>query len=185
MIEVELKFPLEDVDSSRIVLQKLGFVIDQKRGLEINTMFDNKSGLMQQSNGRIRLRKTIKGVEFCYKLPLVSEGIKRELELEVELSDYAIMESILEKMEYTPTTGYERYRTILSKDGVKVTIDEFPFASFLEIEGDEENIISVAGEIGFDLKDNLMKPCDTLFSEWREERGLPFKPYMRFEDYDK
>ena len=30
-----------------------------------------------------------------------------------------------------------------------------------------------------------LKPVDTLFTEWRLAKGLPFKPHMTFKDYDK
>ena len=87
-------------------------------------------------------------------------------------------------MEFTPTTSYERYRTTLTNK-VKATIDEYPFTTFLEIEGDEDEIKRVAGELKLDLKDNLTDPCDTLFQKWRKKMGLDFKPHMLFDDYDK
>lgn len=109
---------------------------------------------------------------------------KTEIEYEVDVSDFDTTEKILEMMEFTPTTSYERYRTVLV-GAVKITIDEYPFSSFIEIEGEKKNIKKVALHLGFDLKDNLIDPCDTLFQKWRAKRGLSFKPHMMFEDYDK
>jgi uncharacterized membrane protein len=64
-------------------------------------------------------------------------------------------------------------------------IQKYPFATFLEIEGEKEEIEKVAKELELDTKGALNKPVDTLFCEWREKKGLPFKSHMRFEDYDK
>lgn len=185
MIEVELKMHITDIANTRKALLAEGYAISQERGLEISTMYDNVEQTMQHTNGRIRLRKTIQGNEFCYKLPIKSEGIKKEIELEVQVSDYKLMVEILEKMLFIRTTGYERYRTIFVKQNIKITLDEFPFDNFIEIEGDEVQILAEAAKLGYKKEDNLIKPCDTLFSEWRQSRGLPFKLYMGFDDYDK
>ncbi len=192
MIEVELKFAIEGTTKKYIILlEKLGFLLATDRSYEKTTMYDNSQGLMQVSNGRIRVR-TIKNnnfsnCEFSYKLPLPvgKSGIKKEIEYEVRVSDGAELERILKAMQYLPTTSYERYRTVLKKDKIKVTIDEYPYANFLEIEGKQREISLLAKNLGFKLKDNLSKPCDTLFTEWRKVRGLIMKPHMRFRDYDK
>lgn len=185
MIEVELKFEIkkEKIEGLVSQLKKLGFTAS-KRIYEKTVMYDNPQQLMQTTDGRVRLRVTGDKCEFCYKKPLTREGVKKEIEHEVVVSDFDTTEKILGAMEFTSTTSYERYRTTLTNK-VKVTIDEYPFATFLEIEGEEDEIKKVAGELKLDLKGNLTDPCDTLFQKWRKERGLGFKPQLLFKDYDK
>lgn len=189
MIEIELKFQIEKKDTRKIVelLKNLGYVLKIQRIYEKTVMYDNPQGIMQTTNGRIRLRASGKKYELCYKKPIARDEIKMEIEYEIEVSDFDITEKILGMMDFAPTTSYERYRTVLvGADGmVKVTIDEYPFSSFIEIEGREESIKKAALDLGFNLKDNLTDPCDTLFQRWRKERGLPFKPHMLFKDYNK
>ncbi|KKR47520.1 MAG: hypothetical protein UU18_C0034G0009, partial [Parcubacteria group bacterium GW2011_GWB2_40_8] len=48
-----------------------------------------------------------------------------------------------------------------------------------------EEIEKAAKQLGFDIKNALVKPVDTLFMEWRLAKGLSFKPHMTFKDYDK
>ncbi|MDP3902067.1 MAG: hypothetical protein Q8Q21_00580 [bacterium] len=55
----------------------------------------------------------------------------------------------------------------------------------MEIEGDKEDIEKAAKQLGFDVKNAIKKPVDTLFAEWRLANGLSFKPHMTFKDYDK
>lgn len=186
MIEIELKFQIEKKDIRKIIesLKNLGYVLEIQRIYEKTVMYDNPQGVMQTTNGRIRLRASGKKYELCYKKPIPREGIKTEIEYEIEVSDFETTEKILEMMEFTPTTSYERHRTVLV-GAVKITIDEYPFSSFIEIEGEEEDIKKVALDLGFNIKDNLTDPCDTLFQKWRKEQGLPFKPHMLFKDYDK
>lgn len=187
-IEIEYKFKVDDK-------AKLIVLLDSKssktisRQYQSNVMFDNSGGLMQITDGRIRVRTLGETGEktFTYKRPLPSEnGAKREIEYEIQFTDSnKQIEKILGAMEFTPTTSYERYQTKWEIGDVEVTLDEYPYADIIEIEGEEEEIEKLANKLGFDINDGLTKPADTLFQEWRKERGLPFKPHMRFEDFDK
>ncbi len=188
MIEIELKFKIEENQINSILenLQRIGFSFGHSRFYEKTVMFDNKDKIMQKTDGRIRLRSSGDLIELGYKKPLTREGIKKEIEYEVSVSDFELTEKILKEMGFYPTTSYERYRTLLiDNNKTKVTIDEYPFAVFIEIEGEENKIIEIASKLDLNLKKNLTDACDTLFQQWRKERGLPFKPHMRFEDYDK
>ena len=126
-IEVELKFEINknEIDSFDKRLKELGFIF-LKRVYELNVMYDNPSSIMQITDGRIRLRKSGKDTILTYKKPLSREGIKKEIEYETKVSDFDIMEKILEMMEFTKTTSYERYRSYFHKKNVEVMIDEFP-----------------------------------------------------------
>jgi len=183
MIEVELKYYIFDIPKILKSLKEIGFDIEQKRTLELSEMFDNESGLMQKTNGRIRVRKIGDRVEFCYKKPLNSNKIKKEIEYETKVQDYEQLINIITEMGFTKTTSYERYRTLLTNSNkIKVTIDEYPFATFLEIEGDEEKIRTISDKLGFNIKDNLVEPCDTLFRKWRIEHSLEPIPNMLFKN---
>lgn len=185
MIEIELKFEIENTEKIAQALKGLGFVLKRERTYEKTVMYDNPAELMQITDGRVRVRQSGDRVEFSYKKPITREGIKQEIEYEVEVSNFAELERILESMEFTPTTSYERYRTELEKDGVKATIDEFPFVKFLELEGPKDQIKAAAEGLGFAMKDNLTDSCDTLFTKWRQEKGLKPVPHMRFDDYQR
>lgn len=187
-IELEYKFLVKD---RQVLIEVLNKKIppDKKRQYQSNVMFDNSQGLMQITDGRVRVRTL--GADgkkvLTYKKPLPSEnGAKREIEYEIKFTDETTqIEKILEAMEFIPSTSYERYQTKWVIDGVHVTLDEYPFGDFVEIEGKKEAIEKIALELGFVLSDGLIKPIDTLFQEWRKSNGLPFKPQMKFDDFDK
>ena len=191
MIEIEYKFQLakEALSNLQGKLEKLYFT-NKGRLYEKTTMYDNPDNLMQRTNGRIRIRNVGEvQVEFSYKKPLPSDGgPKKEIEYEVSLEQGSeALKHIVEHMGFHETTSYERYRTTFTNATrtIKVTLDEFPFANFIEVEGDEKDVTKTAEALGFRLADHLNKSCDTLFTEWRAERGLPMTNHMRFEDYDK
>lgn len=187
-IELEYKFWVKN-------REKLVKVLDAKttakkpRQYQSNVMFDNPAGLMQKTNGRIRVRTmgNTGNKTLTYKKPLSPQnGAKREIEYEISFQDpEGQIEKILEMMEFKPTTSYERYQTRWEINGAHVTLDEYPYADIIEIEGKKDIIESLAQEFGFNIKKGLTKPTDTLFQEWRKKRGLPFKPHMRFNDFDK
>lgn len=60
----------------------------------------------------------------------------------------------------------------------------YPFADFIEIEGERQNIEEVAKILKLDFNKTLDKPAGTLFQQWRKEHNLSFREQMRFEDYD-
>jgi len=187
-VELEYKFWVKNKTRLIKVLDKMA---DGKTSRECQktVMFDNPAGLMQETDGRIRVRTLgeLGNKIFTYKKPLPSQGgAKREIEYEISFCDPdGQIEKILAAMEFTPTTSYERYQTKWEIDGVKVTLDEYPFAEAVEREGEKRMIEKLAKELGFDPKEGLTKPIDTLFQEWRKKRGLSFKPHMQFNDFDK
>ena len=180
-IEIELKFALSKPPEE--FLER--FTNAGKRTYEKTVMFDNEQGLMQKTNGRVRLRQKGEIVTLSYKRPLPSDTVKKEIEWETRVDSWEIAENLLKAMGFKETTSYEKYRTSFDYEKAKLEIDEYPFANFLEIEGEEEVVKSVALNLGFDLSRALTKTCDTLFTEWRAAKGLPMKPNMRFEGYDK
>lgn len=103
---------------------------------------------MQITDGRIRVRTLGKSENkiLTYKKPLPPQnGAKREIEYEISFQDPDNqIEKILEAMEFKPTTSYERYQTSWEISGVHVTLDEYPYADIIEIEGKEASIKKLA-----------------------------------------
>ena len=186
-IETELKLLIEPSNICDILqlIDKNMAYLKKPRTYELSIMYDNEAGLMQTTDGRIRVRQSGDTVEFCYKKPLTREVIKQEIEYEVTISDQEQLDHILKEMGFQPTTSYERYRTEFLLNRVKITLDEYPFAVFIELEGNTNEIIYVANLLNLDLKANLTDSCDTLFTRWRQDKGLSPIPHMRFDDFNR
>ena len=187
-IETEYKFKIENKENIIDILNRIAEK-SYDREYQSNIMYDNKDELMQKTNGRVRLRYLGDDGRkvLTYKKPLESvNGTKREIEYEINFNDKEEqIEKILNAMEFHITTSYERYRTEWKMNDTHITLDEYPFANFIEIEGEQKNIEEVASILKLDFNKALDKPADTLFQEWRKEHNLSFKGQMRFEDYDK
>lgn len=192
MIEIEYKFILNEDKASKIEDELINnnFHKNSNKIYEKTIMYDNHQQLMQKTNGRIRLRLVgDEKAEFSYKKPLPTkpDEPKKEIEYQVEFSKRHVVDliNIIKCMGYSETTSYERYRTEYSKESTKVTIDIFPFAIILEIEGDEVMIKRLRRKLGLELSDHINDACDTLFTKWRVNHGLEPKDHMRFKDYDR
>lgn len=189
-VEVEYKFQISSEELEKFS-KKLDGMCESKKDKEYqeNVMFDNSEGVMRKTNGRIRVRTLGRaGMKLLtYKKPVSSKnGAKREIEFEVTVDDSKnFLEKIFEMMGYLPVTSYERYQVRWEIGSVHVTIDEYPYANYMEIEGNYKKIKSLVKELGLETEKALTKPADTLFQEWRKERGLDFKAHMRFADFDR
>lgn len=186
LIEIELKFELNLDEVRRI--KNNPKITTLKECYQQTVMFDNADRLMEYTDGRIRLRQHGNKITLSYKRPLPDDGNhKKEVELETEVGNFEVMTHILRMMGYSPTTSYEKYTTHLKFKNLdsELEIQKYPFATFLEIEGEKEEIEKIAKKLGLDIKTALKKPVDTLFCEWREKRRLPDKNHIRFSDYDR
>jgi adenylate cyclase, class 2 len=185
--EIEYKFALIDtVDNFTEKLKSLGYEIGE-RNFEKTVMYDNAEQLMQISDGRIRLRISGNKSSLSYKKPLPSKSgePKKEIEYETVVDSFEVTALILETMNYHVTSQYEKYRTKIMDGAVQITIDEYPYQTFVEIEGGESHIKDIATKLGFELNDHINLPADTLFNIWRSQKGLKESMNMTFDDYNK
>lgn len=112
-IEIELKFAL--FEQPEVFLKR--FSNPGKRTYQKTVMFDNSQGLMQKTNGRVRLRQDGEAVTLSYKLPLPSDTVKKEIEWETRVDSWEIGENLLKAMRFDETTSYEKYRTSFDYSG--------------------------------------------------------------------
>jgi adenylate cyclase class IV len=90
-LETELKFLF--VGSLNKFIKKIGG--SKNRTYQKTVMFDNNQGLMQKTNGRIRLRQTGEVVTLSYKLPISSKIVKKEIEWETKINNWKVGEELL------------------------------------------------------------------------------------------
>lgn len=92
----------------------------------------------------LRLRRVGRRALFTYKERDRSESsIKRQREDETEVSNPEALAAILEALGYRPALIYEKRRATWFVRGAEVVLDELPFGLFVEIEGEEDEILAV------------------------------------------
>lgn len=143
-IEIEKKFQLTPEQKLRVenILPEIGATLRGKR-FEENTLFGG--GNLDHKRRILRLRRSGGKALLTYKERLDSDPlVKRRREEETYVENPEAIVAILSKTKgYKPAFIYEKHRSIWEVAKTEVTIDELPFGTFLEIEGDEEAIRQV------------------------------------------
>lgn len=140
--EHEIKLYVRDLASVERRLIAAGAQLIAPRVHEVNIRYEDASGSLTPAHQVLRLRRDVR-VRLTYKdehgIPLPGGGRTR-FEAEVEVSDFDAMAAILTRLGFRPYMTYEKYRTTYALDGAEVVLDEMPYGTFVEIEGDPDAI---------------------------------------------
>ncbi|MCA9865917.1 MAG: class IV adenylate cyclase [Anaerolineae bacterium] len=176
LIEVEVKFLLDDFAAIRRRLIDVGALLVAPRVFEHNIRFDtaDESLLARQELLRLRqdtrTRLTFKGV-----LADAEQGeAKVREEIEIEVGDFNRMSVILQRLGFRPVQTYEKYRETYQWQAVEIVLDEMPFGRFVELEGAEVDLKTVAAALGLDWSRRLLTNYLELMMLCRREFDLSF-----------
>jgi len=165
--EIEIKLPAVDLAGLGRTLDSLGFRVLVPRFHEWNLVFDTPRGDLGRSGRLLRLRSAAGRVILTAKAPPAPDGnhqgYKVRRETEADLSDFNAGREILEVSGFVVVFTYEKYRTIMERNGVKVMLDETPVGDFLEIEANPRAIDDLAAELGFRRDDYITANYRSLY----------------------
>ena len=206
-IEREIKyfFPLSESKKLKSDLQIFKYVHTTH---EMTLMFDNPnpdfSFYDKNVDGRLRLRitehldgndknKTAGLLSWKQRIPdHALSNIRHEHEVECHISgdESENMKVILRDILKCPLiSSYERERSQYRTDGLKITLDKFPFGLMLEIECEDETVDY--SEIGKVLKKLNLKEedsshfsCDDMYKHLCTTQGKQIKDHILFSDKD-
>jgi adenylate cyclase class 2 len=148
-IEIEKKYRLARGEKDALV-RRLGEVGAARQGaeeFEENVIYTGPG--LDPRRRVLRLRRTGARATFTFKERYATESaVKRQREEETEVSDADALASILDALGYAPALVYEKRRTTWHAEGVEIVVDELPFGTFVEIEGEEESILKAEELLG-------------------------------------
>ena len=185
-LEVEVKFLVDDLSALRAQVQALGATQKRERVFEHNVRFDTAEETLLQRDELLRLREDT-AVSLTFKGPTPaaqnSEAKVRE-ELEVTVSDFATMRTLLQRLGFEPVQVYDKYRETFHLDDVEIVLDELPYGNFVELEGKEEAIKPLADRLGLDWAQRITTDYLTLMAQLRQYHDLPFADltFANFQD---
>jgi len=164
-IESEIKLRVDSAEAVRGLLSGIGAALVRPRYFEDNQLFDDAASSLASGGSILRLRRTPEGGVLTYKAPQAGpEGIKSRHEIELAVPDPSALEAILLTLGYRKAFRYQKYRETFGWDGVEIVVDETPIGTFMEIEGDVENIHAAAEALGFARSDYIAESYVGLFS---------------------
>ncbi|MEL6404247.1 MAG: class IV adenylate cyclase [Chloroflexota bacterium] len=184
--ETEVKIYVPALDALRDKLENSSAKLVQERVYERNVRYDLEDGSLTSRGVVLRLREDV-GVTLTYKEPgIIERGIITREEIEVELSDFDAMQSILGKLGYNESMVYEKYRTTYHCHNAEIMLDELPYGTFIEVEGATEDIEFVLSEFGLTDEERRGDSYAKLFDYVKHHLELTFKDltFKNFEGID-
>lgn len=166
--EIKLRWPKERGDP-RAAIERLGFSEDSPRVLESDQLFDNIAKELRSSDRILRVRQARGRAVVTYKGPAERERYKSREEIEFTVFDVQPFLLVLERLGFVAGFRYEKFRTIFARadEPGLVTIDETPMGIFLELEGKEYWIDTIATGLKFSTEDYVTASYAALYREFR------------------
>ena len=170
--EVELKLYTPDLARVKAALEAAGATLTKPRVFERNVRYDSADGMLSAQGVVLRLRQD-DAAKLTFKADeQVVDGIASRFEAEVAVSDFALMDVILQRLGYEVALTYEKYRTTYELEGAEVVLDELPFGHFTEIEGDAATIERAVAKLGLGGARRLSGSYVYIFLDLKEKLGL-------------
>lgn len=208
--EIELKFPIVDLNRLQLRLPGLGFRLDTHRTFEQNTLYDTPDRSLRLSKQilRLRLYAGVWTVTHKRQPNACAEGdparYKIRLETETSVEDGPAMATVFEQLGYAPVFRYEKFRTEWSQTTPVIhgplfanpalaaevstptprchlVIDETPIGDYAELEGPPTWIDETLAKLGVDPATCITDSYGRLFLVWKERTGSPAE-HLTFDD---
>ncbi|MBW1759741.1 MAG: class IV adenylate cyclase [Deltaproteobacteria bacterium] len=187
IIETEVKFYLPDMKSIRKRIIDIG--ADYKgKAFETNIRFEDIDKSLIQKKYLLRLRKDTKA-RLTFKSKPAAQNIENDNqfkifnELEVEVSDFATMNLILESIGFHKEQIYEKKRETFVLGHTGFYIDTMPYGDFLEIEGEKEDIKKLSEQIGLKWEKRILSTYLEIFDVIRKKSNLSFSD-ITFDNFE-
>ena len=173
-LEFEVKFYLSSIQAVHPKITKLG-ARSRGRFFERNLRFEDKNKTLKGQKYLLRLRRDQKTtLTFKSRPPEDSDQFKVLRELEVEVSDFAVMNDILKALGFHCEQIYEKWRETLIIADTQFCLDAMPYGNFIEIEGPKEDIKQYAQRLGLQWDRRILINYLEVFNIIRKKLNLKF-----------
>lgn len=173
-LEREIKLRFDSVDSAHDAVAAIGATPLRGRRLQEDCLLDTPDEVLRKRRSVLRVRMECGKSRITYKGPVQVSPMKLREELETMVGDGDLMLRLLGELGFTPWFRYQKYREEFAHEDVVIAIDETPVGVYVELEGSEHGINTVAELLGRRADDYIVDSYRTLFAQWqasRQERG--------------
>ena len=171
-LEREIKLRFDSADDARAAIVAAGATPLLGRRLQEDALLDTRDEQLRQRQCALRVRFECGKSRLTFKGPVQPGLMKVREEVETVVGDGTVMLRVLEELGLRVWFRYEKHREEFSHEDVIVAIDETPVGVFVELEGSERGIESMARALGRTPADYIAESYRTLFLRHRDERGL-------------
>lgn len=171
-VEREIKLRYDSVESARAAVLAAGATPLLGRRLQEDALLDTEDESLRRRRCVLRVRLENGKSRITFKGPVQPSEMKVRDELETIIGDGVLLLRIFEELGFHIWFRYEKYREEFSHEEVIVAIDETPVGVFVEIEGSEPGITTMARALGRRPDDYVLDSYRGLFLKYREQYGL-------------
>jgi adenylate cyclase class 2 len=171
-IEREVKLRFDSAEAARAAVVATGATPLLGRRLQEDSLLDTDDEQLRRRRCVLRVRVECGKSRLTFKGPVQPGVVKVREELETVVGDGTILLRVLQELGLHVWFRYEKYREEFAHEDVIVAIDETPVGVFVEIEGGEQGIASMAEALGRAPEDYILDSYRGLFLQYREPCGL-------------
>jgi adenylate cyclase class 2 len=181
-IEKEIKVKVENPKQLLSLLAELK-AEKKGEGFQRTTRMDTPDLNLEKQGTFLRVRTGGKDI-VTLKKKIKSKGeLFERMELETEVKDPELLADIFANLGFTKRFIMEKYRIDYSYKNTKISVDELPFGVYVEIEGEPEDIQSVARELNLNLSKKIVVTYWDLFEEHKKQTGQTGENIVFPQDY--
>ena len=171
-LEREIKLRFDSVETARGAIEATGATPLLGRRLQEDALLDDEAETLRRRGCALRIRCENGKSRITFKGPIQPSSMKLRDELETVVGDGALLLRIFEDLGFHVWFRYEKYREEYSREEVIVAIDETPVGVFVEVEGSEQGITTMAEALGRGPDDYVVDSYRSLFLKHRDAHGL-------------
>ncbi len=180
-LEREIKLRFASADEAREAILRTKATPLRGRRLQEDCLVDTADERLRGRRSILRVRSDQGRSLLTYKGPVQPSPFKLREERETILADGETMLYILEQLGLTVWFRYQKYREEFGALDAVIALDETPIGTFVEIEGSEQAIASIAVELGRGEADYIVDSYRGLYVQHCTAAGRPVGD-MVFED---
>lgn len=170
-VEKELKFKVLDFERLLNYLLKNGAEVLSK-SKETTIRLDTPDKNLENKGIFLRVRSGSKNTITLKEKKHTDRNLRERKETEFEIEDVNKMAYILRSLGFTYARIMEKFRINFKYKGAVLSLDEMPFGFYIEIEGNEKQIESIARELGYKEEDKIVDTYWELFSRLSAQKKI-------------
>ncbi len=147
-LEREIKLRFTSAVEARDAILRTGATTLRGRRLQEDCLLDTADERLRGQRSVLRVRMDQGRSLLTYKGPVQPSPYKLREERETIVSDGETMLYVLERLGFSVWFRYQKYREEFGAADAIIALDETPIGTFVEIEGSEEAIASIAVALG-------------------------------------
>jgi adenylate cyclase class 2 len=172
-LEREIKLRFESAEQARDAILQTRATMLRGRRLQEDCLLDTADERLRGRRSVLRVRTEQGRSLLTYKGPVQPSPFKLREEHETVVADGATMLYILQQLGFTVWFRYQKYREEFGALDAVIALDETPIGTFVEIEGSEQAIASIAAALGRSEADYIVDSYRGLYVQHCTAAGTP------------